>query len=62
MNSIWDVIRPNLKLRLGTNYDAWCSRLQVIHEDQEQIIFLSPNNWNNLIVDLNVFFDQTDLF
>ena len=37
--SIWDKIRPILKPRLGTNYDAWCSRLQIACEGERQIIF-----------------------
>ena len=49
--SIWDKIRPNLKLRLGTNYDAWCSRLQIIHE----IIFSSPNKYFSEYVKNNFF-------
>jgi chromosomal replication initiator protein len=55
MDSIWDTIRPNLKLRLGTNYDAWCSRLQVIHENDTQIIFLSPNKYFSEYVKNNFF-------
>ena len=53
--SIWDKIRPNLKLRLGTNYDAWCSRLQIIHESETQIIFRSPNKYFSEYVKNNFF-------
>ena len=53
--SIWDKIRPNLKLRLGTNYDAWCSRLQIIHESERQIIFSSPNKYFSEYVKNNFF-------
>ena len=55
MNSIWDAVRPNLKLRLGTNYDAWCSRLQIIHENDVEIIFLSPNKYFSDFVKKNFF-------
>ena len=55
MNSVWDVVRPNLKLRMGTNYDAWCSRLQIIHENDTEIIFLSPNKYFSDFVKKNFF-------
>ena len=55
MDSIWDIVRPNLKLRLGTNYDAWCSRLEIIHEKETEIIFLSPNKYFSDSVKKNFF-------